>query len=94
MGLIAESGKRGAIFSQTINIASIGAGLTVDVAFAEINLPTTVAGVIPIPPATIEADLCVCGAWIDAGDIVLRLFNPTGVAIDPAEAVWSFLVIT
>lgn len=94
MALVSETGKRSATYTQTIDIASIGAGATLDVTVSEINLPLPPAAVFPIPPDTLEAGVCVCGAWIDStGDIILRVSNPTGVAIDPASAVWSFMVL-
>ena len=90
---IQESEKRAIWFTQTLDIGSIAAATTLDVDITELNVPAG-AAVVPVPPATLEANVIVAGAWADAdGSVKLRVGNPTAGAIDPASADWSFAVI-
>lgn len=67
-------------------------------AFTSADLTVTVTGaavgdsVALGPPATIEAGLLWCG-WVSAADTVsVRVYNLTGIAVNPASATWRVTV--
>lgn len=77
----------------TIDIASISAGAVVE---STVTITGAVAGdtVILNPPAALEANVCYVGCFVSAADTVkMRVFNPTGGAIDPASASWEYCII-
>lgn len=49
--------------------------------------------VIAIPPSGLEDDIIPKGARVSAADTVaVKVYNPTGGAIDPASATWTLLI--
>ncbi len=76
--------------SRTLDIGSIGAGLVVTFTIPVIGCKVDQQQAVSIAaPSSINASLLWCGL-VSADDVVtIRISNPTGGAIDPAEARWG-----
>lgn len=45
------------------------------------------------PPATLNDDLIYCGHTVTANTVTIRLYNPTGGAIDDTAKTWTYKVV-
>lgn len=73
-----------------VNVGNITAGtvatFTIPVNGAVADQQQTV---VVTPPSAIESDLVWCG-YVSADDeVTVRLYNPTGGGINPADALWG-----
>jgi len=78
--------------SATLDFGSIAAGavaeLTITVTGAVAGSPVSLS-----PPSGIEASLVWSGYVSAADTVTVRLYNPTGGAVDPASGEWKASVI-
>jgi hypothetical protein len=77
--------------TASVDPPSIGVQTCAEVA---VTLPGVLATdeVVAVPPASLEAGLCLSGCRVSAADTVqLRLCNVTAGAIDGAARSWTFL---
>lgn len=84
------------IVSAAVDPASIngGAAGTGTATISEGGLQTSM-NVVAIPPSDLEAGLVPMGAVVATGTtITVRLYNPTGGAVDGASKTWYFIVFT
>lgn len=78
--------------TASLNFPSVGAFLASDLTIA---VPGAAVGdsVALAPPAAINAGFLWCG-WVSAANVVtVRVYNLTGVAINPAAQTWGVTVI-
>lgn len=78
--------------AQTIDVASIGAGLTVETA---VSIPGAEVGdiVVGVPRTQLVTGIVYNNCRVSAANTVqLALTNITAGAIDPASNVWDFVV--
>ncbi len=78
-------------YSANVNPASVGAGATGETNIPVAGLAAGLVGVAATP--ALEAGL-IASVTTSAGNIVLRLANVTGGAIDPAAADWDFILFS
>lgn len=77
-----ESRKRVVLEAATLNFPSIGAGLTAELTIA--SQDAAPGGIVTLgQPASFPDGLIATGYIDTAGDIVIRVHNTTGAAIDP-----------
>ncbi len=79
---------------KSVDIGSVAAA-TSGTQTVTVKGVTTSDVVIPIPPSGIEDDILPKGARVSAADTIeLKVYNPTGGAIDPAAADWTFIIFS
>ena len=74
----------------TIDVGSISAGTVSTFTIAVLGCKVGQGQSVALSaPSAVEASLLWCGS-VTANDVVtVRLYNPTGLAIDPASGTWT-----
>lgn len=78
----------------TVDIGSISAGAVATFTISAPDArPDIGQQVVLGPPSTIDASLVWCGVVSADGVVTVRVYNPTGGAINPVSGVWGVRVL-
>ena len=73
----------------TYNPASIAGGVATDMAITVSGV--SVKDIVTVEPPSLSAGLLLCGWWVTADTVTVRLYNYTGGAVDQGSGTWKFL---